>query len=47
MRGTAVVTLARAGQTGHLEGQNVVVEYRWANNALDRLPELAADPDSV
>ena len=31
------------GDTGHIEGQNVAVEYRSANNALDRLPELAAD----
>jgi putative ABC transport system substrate-binding protein len=29
--------------TGHIEGRNVAVEYRWANNALDRLPELAAE----
>jgi putative ABC transport system substrate-binding protein len=30
-------------ETGHVEGQNVAVEYRWANNVLDRLPELAVD----
>src|SRR5216683_2034111 len=28
---------------GFLEGQNVAVEYRWANNQLERLPALAAD----
>jgi putative tryptophan/tyrosine transport system substrate-binding protein len=28
------------GETGHVEGQNLTIEYRWGAN---RLPELAAD----
>src|SRR6516162_604240 len=29
--------------TGFVEGQNVAVEYRYAENQVDRLPALAAD----
>src|SRR5690349_18196376 len=30
-------------QTGYFEGQNTVIEYRWAENQIARLPTLAAE----
>ena len=30
-------------ETGHVEGENVAILYRFAEDRIDRLPELAAD----
>jgi putative ABC transport system substrate-binding protein len=40
-----LVAAFRAGlkETGYVQGQNVAIEFRWAEGRYERLPEMAAD----
>jgi putative ABC transport system substrate-binding protein len=42
-RGNVAAVHRGLSETGYVEGRNLAVEYRWAEDHLDRLPALADD----
>src|SRR5215813_11778141 len=43
VRQQTVAFLTGLKESGYVEGQNVTVEYRWAEGQYDRLPALVGD----
>ena len=42
-KNVTVPLLQSLKESGYVDGQNMSIEYRWAENQYDRLPALAAD----
>src|SRR6516225_12270247 len=42
-RGPLSAFLKGLGETAYTDGQNVAIQYHWAEGHMDRLPAMAAD----
>ena len=43
LRGSFAPAQRRLAEMGYIEGRNLVIEFRWAENRYERLPAMAAD----